>query len=102
GNGWIGDTSQALLERLSSNKISVHVLASTVPEPVFVLFQMAFAMVTVALIYGAVVERMTFAAAMVFAVLWVPLVYAPVAHWVWHPNGWLHELGHMDYAGGTV
>ena len=102
GMGWIGDTSQMMLVHLSSTVKVGHALAPTIPEPVFVLFQLAFAMVTVALIYGAVVERMSFVAGMVFAVLWTLLVYAPVAHWVWHPNGWLRALGHMDYAGGTV
>ncbi len=98
--GWVGSVSQALLARLKPGV--GHVLAPTVPEAVFVLFQLAFAMVTVALIFGAVVERIAFRAAMAFSVLWTLGVYAPVAHWVWHPTGWLHALGHMDYAGGTV
>lgn len=102
GNGWIGSSSQLMLSRLTPNAVSGHPMAPTIPEAVFVLFQLAFAMVTVALIFGAVVERIRFRAAMLFAVLWTVLVYAPVAHWVWHPTGWLHEMGHMDYAGGTV
>lgn len=101
GNGWIGGTTQVLLEGLGKST-KAHELAPTVPHAVFVMFQLAFAMVTVALIYGAVVERMRFAAAMVFGVLWLLAVYAPVAHWVWHPQGWLHEQGHLDFAGGTV
>ncbi len=101
GNGWIGGLDNLLLERAAS-ATAVHPLAPTVPEPVFVMFQLAFAMVTVGLIFGAVVERVRFGAAMTFAALWSLLVYAPVAHWVWHPSGWLHAFGHLDYAGGTV
>jgi ammonium transporter, Amt family len=101
GTGWIGGLDNVLLERASS-ATAVHPLAPTVPEPVFVMFQLAFAMVTVGLIFGAVVERVRFGAAMTFAALWSLLVYAPVAHWVWHPSGWLHGFGHLDYAGGTV
>ncbi len=101
GNGWIGSLDNLLLERAAS-ATAVHPLAPTVPEPVFVMFQLAFAMVTVGLIFGAVVERVRFGAAMTFAALWSLLVYAPVAHWVWHPSGWLHAFGHLDYAGGTV
>lgn len=100
GNGWIGGTRQWLLEGLPS--IRAHELAPSVPHAVFIMFQLAFAMVTVALIYGAVVERIRFASAMVFATVWLLVVYAPVAHWVWHPKGWLHQLGHLDFAGGTV
>lgn len=102
GNGWIGGLNSALLQHLSPLARTGHVLAPTVPEAVFVLFQLGFAMVTVGLIYGAVVERMRFGAAMVFGVLWLLLVYVPVAHWIWHPTGWLHAVGHMDFAGGTV
>jgi ammonium transporter, Amt family len=102
GSGWIGGFSDMLLAKSLGSAAGAHPLAPTVPEPVFVMFQLAFAMVTVALIFGAVVERVRFGAAMLFAALWALLVYAPVAHWVWHPAGWLHEFGHMDYAGGTV
>ena len=101
GNGWTGGLDNLLLERAAAAD-AVHPLAPTVPEPVFVMFQLAFAMVTVGLIFGAVVERVRFGAAMAFAALWSLLVYAPVAHWVWHPAGWLHVFGHLDYAGGTV
>ena len=102
GNGWFGSLNDLMLEKALGSANTVHALAPTVPEPVFVMFQLAFAMVTVGLIFGAVVERVRFGAAMVFAALWTLLVYAPVAHWIWHPAGWLHTFGHLDYAGGTV
>jgi Amt family ammonium transporter len=102
GNEWLGSLSQVLLLQLSGQATAGHALAPSVPEAVFVLFQLAFAMVTVALIFGAVVERIQFRAAMMFTVVWTLVVYAPIAHWIWHPEGWLHAFGHMDYAGGTV
>ena len=102
GNGWLGTLSQMMLSHISPNAVTGHIAAPTIPESVFVLFQLAFAMVTVALIFGAVVERIRFRSAMAFALAWTVFVYAPVAHWVWHPNGWLHAYGHMDFAGGTV
>lgn len=102
GTPWYGGFSDSLFsDRFLKGSLG-HELAPTIPEPVFVLFQLTFAMVAVALVLGAVVERFKFGAAMLFAALWVVLVYAPVAHWVWHPQGWLHALGHVDAAGGTV
>jgi Amt family ammonium transporter len=77
-------------------------VATTIPESVFLMFQMTFAIITAALITGAVADRMKFSALMVFVGLWTLLVYSPVAHWVWHPNGWIFELGALDFAGGTV
>jgi len=77
-------------------------LAATVPQTAFVLFQAAFAVITPALVSGAVAERMKFGTFVVFSVLWSLLVYAPVAHWVWAPDGWLRHLGALDFAGGTV
>jgi Amt family ammonium transporter len=68
----------------------------------FVVFQMMFAIITPALITGAIVERFKFTTYLVFLVIWVTVVYAPIAHWVWAPNGWLFELGALDFAGGTV
>jgi ammonium transporter, Amt family len=102
GNGLFGSLDDLFLDKALGSATAAHVLAPTVPESVFVMYQLAFAMVTVALIFGAVVERVRFGAAMLFAGLWALLVYAPVAHWVWHPAGWLHNFGHMDFAGGTV
>jgi len=76
--------------------------APTVPHFAFILFQAMFAGITVALISGAVVERMRFPAFLLFAVLWTTLIYDPLAHWVWGSGGWLSELGALDFAGGTV
>jgi Amt family ammonium transporter len=77
-------------------------VAFTIPETVFVMFQMTFFIITPALAVGAWADRIKFSALVVFAVLWSLLVYAPVAHWVWHPNGWIFALGALDFAGGTV
>lgn len=79
-----------------------HTYASTVPHLAFMAFQGMFAIITVALWTGGVVERMKFSAFMLFAVLWFTVVYCPVAHWVWGEGGWLAELGALDFAGGTV
>jgi Amt family ammonium transporter len=78
------------------------VYASTVPQLAFMIYQGMFAIITVALITGAVVERMKFSALLVFAAVWFTLVYVPVAHWVWGAGGWLAKLGVLDFAGGTV
>jgi Amt family ammonium transporter len=78
------------------------VYASTVPHLAFMTFQGMFAIITVALITGAVVERIKFSALLLFSALWVTLVYAPICHWVWGDGGWLAGLGTLDFAGGTV
>jgi Amt family ammonium transporter len=78
------------------------VYATTIPHLAFMTFQAMFAVITVALITGAVVERIKFSALMLFSVLWFTLVYCPVAHWVWGSGGWLAKLGALDFAGGTV
>jgi len=78
------------------------IYASTVPHLAFMTFQGMFAIITVALITGAVVERIKFSALMLFAALWVTLVYTPVCHWVWGNGGWLGSLGVLDFAGGAV
>jgi ammonium transporter, Amt family len=77
-------------------------LAPTVPHAAFMLFQAMFAVITPALISGAIVERVRVKAFVLFVGLWSLLVYAPVAHWVWAPGGWLRNLGALDFAGGTV
>lgn len=74
----------------------------TVPEFAFIAFQFTFAAITVALISGAIVERMKFSAWMIFSAIWLVLVYSPVAHMVWHPNGFLAKMGVLDFAGGYV
>jgi Amt family ammonium transporter len=76
--------------------------ATTVPHLAFMAFQMMFAVITPALITGAFAERKRFKAFVLFSVAWSTLVYAPIAHWVWSPNGWLAHLGVLDFAGGTV
>ncbi len=77
-------------------------LGATVPHSAFALFQMMFAIITPALISGAFAERIKFSGYVVFISLWLILVYSPVAHWVWHPEGWLFKLGALDFAGGAV
>ena len=76
--------------------------AATVPHQAFMAFQMMFAVITPALITGAFAERVSFKAYVIFALLWSTLVYDPIAHWVWGTGGWLHALGALDFAGGTV
>jgi len=78
------------------------VYATTVPHLAFMMFQAMFAIITVALFTGAIVERMKFSALLVFSILWFTLVYCPVAHWVWGAGGWLAKLGVLDFAGGIV
>ncbi len=78
------------------------IYASTVPHLAFMIFQAMFAIITVALWTGAVVERIKFSAFLVLAVIWFTVVYCPVAHWVWGDGGWLANLGALDFAGGTV
>ena len=76
--------------------------ATTVPHLAFMVFQGMFAIITVALITGAIVERVRFGALMIFSAVWLTVIYTPVAHWVWGAGGWLLELGALDFAGGTV
>lgn len=94
GLDWIG------LRQVGQEPSSVY--ATTVPHLAFMIFQAMFAIITVALITGAVVERMKFSALLVFSALWLTFVYSPVAHWVWGSGGWLAKLGALDFAGGTV
>lgn len=106
GTPWLGDLSARWLETVTQDKakglLSVHHLATSIPESVFVMFQLSFAIITPALIAGAFAERMKFSALLAFMALWSLLVYAPVAHWVWEPTGWLAQRGVLDFAGGTV
>lgn len=78
------------------------IYATTVPHLAFMIYQAMFAIITVALITGAIVERIKFSALLAFSALWLTLVYSPVAHWVWGSGGWLAKLGALDFAGGTV
>ena len=94
--GLVGSLNKALYAGVGEGA-----LWNTIPESLFATFQVTFAIITPALVVGALVERMRFAAVLIFAALWSLLVYAPVAHWVWG-GGWLGSLGVLDYAGGLV
>lgn len=96
-------------DRILMNNVGVDQLwtdaggtAYTIPESLFMVFQMTFAIITVAIMSGAFAERMKYSAFLVFIALWVVAVYAPIAHWVWHAKGWLFGAGALDFAGGTV
>lgn len=110
GSAFIGGVSDLGLRDLAAGWNGVFTLGAgapgaivmTIPESAFVFFQMAFAIITPAVITGSFADRMKFSALLLFTVSWTLLVYAPVAHWVWSPGGWLHQLGIGDYAGGTV
>jgi len=90
------------LSRLFLRGMSVDGLSGTIPESVFMTFQMTFAIITPALISGAFADRMKFSAMLWFMGLWGVVVYAPIAHWVWGAGGWIGGLGALDFAGGTV
>ena len=94
GLDWVG------LRTVGQEPSSVY--ATTVPHLAFMIFQAMFAIITVALITGAVVERIKFSSLLAFSVLWLTFVYCPIAHWVWGSGGWLAKLGALDFAGGTV
>ncbi len=98
GNALIGGLSKILLAGVARDSA---VEGTGLPETVFIMFQMTFAIITPALIVGAFVERIRFGAVMAFSLLWLLLVYVPVTHWVWG-GGWLAAMGVMDYAGGIV
>jgi len=95
----IGGASRLFLKGIGPNSISD--LAKTIPEYIFIVYQLTFAAITVALASGAYIERMKFSAWVLFTVLWFTVVYLPVAHWVWG-GGFLAKLGALDFAGGTV
>src|SRR5438105_2317969 len=100
GNPFFGGFSRILLDGVTID--SVNELAKTIPESVYMCFQMTFAIITPALICGALADRMKFSALLWFIGLWSVLVYAPIAHWVWGPGGFLNDAGILDFAGGTV
>jgi ammonium transporter, Amt family len=100
GLGIIGTLQWAGLEGVTGAPSDVY--ATTVPHLAFMAFQMMFAIITPALITGAFAERKRFKAFVLFSIGWSTLVYAPIAHWVWSPDGWLYSLGVLDFAGGTV
>lgn len=94
---YFGDLSKVML-----NNVAYDALSGTIPESLFVIFQMTFAIITVAIMSGSFAERMKYSAFMLFIALWVLIVYAPITHWVWAAGGWLFDAGAMDFAGGTV
>jgi Amt family ammonium transporter len=96
GSGWLGGSGFLLLRGVGIEP------NGTIPHILYMAYQGTFAIITAALISGAVVERIRFAPYIAFISLWTLLVYAPVAHWVWGANGWLADLGALDFAGGTV
>jgi Amt family ammonium transporter len=100
GTPFIGGLGRALLAGMELD--SVNALAKTIPESVYMTYQMTFAIITPALICGAFADRMKFSAMLWFMGLWSLLVYVPIAHWVWGPGGFLGDAGVLDYAGGTV
>jgi Amt family ammonium transporter len=110
GGAWIGDLSRFFLMGLGENWDKPFTLGAgldaatptTIPESVFLMYQMAFAIITPAVVTGSCADRMKFSALLIFFTLWSLLVYAPLAHWVWHPAGWLFAMGVADFAGGLV
>ncbi len=96
GNAWIGDFSKVMMAGIGRETLS-----GDIPESLFMLFQMTFAIITPALIIGGFAERMKFSAMLLFSAIWLILVYVPVTHWVWG-GGWLGSMGLYDFAGGTV
>ncbi|MBV9378501.1 MAG: ammonium transporter, partial [Alphaproteobacteria bacterium] len=100
GSAFLGGTSRFLLYGMTLD--SVNELAKTIPESVYMCFQMTFAIITPALICGAFADRMKFSALLWFIGLWSICVYSPIAHFVWGPDGFLNNAGVLDFAGGTV
>src|ERR1700761_3843117 len=117
GNAYMGDFSRIMLNGIAEHMVKgndtqafvlasgvkdVPDMATTIPETVYMMFQMTFAIITPALIAGAFADRMKFSALCIFMTLWTVLVYSPIAHWVWSPSGWANQMGILDFAGGTV
>jgi len=106
GSEYLGNMSRFLLHGMlyqnEAKKVMVSHIATNIPESVYMMFQMTFAIITPALIAGAFADRMKFSAMMIFMAIWSLVVYSPIAHWVWEPSGWLAAKGVLDFAGGTV
>ena len=117
GGAYMGDFSRLLLHGIADHIVKgvetqafvldpkikdVAPLVTTIPETVYMMYQMTFAIITPALIAGAFADRMKFSAMCLFMALWSLIVYAPIAHWVWAPSGWAYQAGILDFAGGTV
>jgi Amt family ammonium transporter len=99
-HGIIGDLSLVGLNNIGIHTVSP--IAPDIPELLYFAFQLKFAAITPALIIGACAERIKFRSLLIFIVLWSTFIYSPIAHWVWNPNGWLHAIGAIDFAGGIV
>jgi Amt family ammonium transporter len=95
-NDWFGGFGKSFMAGVAKDSVT-----GTIPETVFSMFQLTFAIITPALVVGAYAERVRFSGMLIFSLLWLLLVYAPVAHWVWG-GGWLQKMGLLDFAGGTV
>jgi len=106
GSAWLGGFERVWFAGFDYVKdagtLAVSHIAPNIPESVYAMFQLSFAVITAALVVGAFVERMRFSAVLWFAALWSLVVYVPIAHWVWEPGGWLAQLGALDFAGGSV
>ncbi|MGE0498402.1 MAG: ammonium transporter [Ramlibacter sp.] len=106
GSGFIGGHERLWFSGLDylkeGGKVAVSHVAPNIPESVYAMFQLTFAIITAALVVGSFVERMKFSAMLWFIGMWSLVVYAPIAHWVWEPGGWLAQLGALDFAGGSV
>ena len=106
GSSWLGGSDRLWFSGLEylkeGGKVAVSHVAPNIPESVYAMFQLTFAIITAALVVGAFVERMKFSAMLWFIGMWSLVVYAPIAHWVWEPGGWLAQLGALDFAGGSV
>jgi Amt family ammonium transporter len=105
GSAWIGNGSRMWfsgLDYFKEGKVMVSHIAPNIPEAVYAMYQLTFAIITAALVVGAFVERMKFSAMLWFIGMWSLVIYAPIAHWVWEPGGWLAQLGALDFAGGSV
>jgi ammonium transporter, Amt family len=108
GSPFIGDFSRVFMSGMNYIKgdkattMTVSHLAAAIPESVYFVYQMTFAVITPALITGAFADRMKFSAMLIFMSLWSIIVYSPIAHMVWEPTGWLARAGILDFAGGTV
>jgi len=110
---YFGGFDWSFLNNISINDLSPYFISrsqtaadgssiGTIPHVVFIMFQGMFAVITPALIIGAFAERISFKGFLVFSILWSLFIYNPVAHWVWSGDGWLYQLGALDFAGGTV
>jgi len=104
GNAWIGDFSKVGLAGVGLDSVTANFASPprNIPEYVFIMFQGMFAIITPALILGAIAERMRFSAWVVFITIWLLVVYCPVAHMVWSSKGWIYQAGAIDFAGGLV